>query len=1111
MDVANFGVSALSHTAQANVGLATLNLDFSLIKLEPPAEFKSLGNELNPTRKQAAEDGIPHVTARKLGALLQSCVPQTPHLIRAYGLRSVEIAKCRKVNPKGSSSDGPFAEHVGIEGTGIWAAATSGAHVIPVYLLACMIARMFNTAEATAVWDELVFVRKKDLAAVAEVDPAYEQSMLASRVSIPRQDLAQWDSSARSWLHAADEAKRFEQTQLMQVLNNVDLPVGTEPALAQNVLQAWKSAMNTVEALVRGGGQSVTNGAVLLGLSSWHIYPDMLVLGKTPAPVTVKMGDRLVEPGGLLTIGLQIQDSKHNGVYWSLPLAHLRYYGGPVLVEKSLVTQGNRLSVLGLFQVAVGCLIRKWPFDPMRIARSINLLWEYIQQISRPHTSAGTQYWIGYIARALEPMLVNKSENEKSQCTQLVRYGIRKCPEFLSPGRCAPALFGILQLEKVLQLMISDEAGVETIRQYLKTANGKGDRAYIIRYAVFSGNSLCVKVQHEVATAIPVPRPAQKRTHEGISSYSRGHIRWVATMMERHDGHLYELDNSRLKKFREKGEIAVPVESESIEVVDKKIVWRNPPAAFSAYADKDYDMEDFLYFYEIDEKETMDETYDDREARGLSSHVDFHHVCGDPNRIALYASRPRDKSEKNRRISLPENITLEELERVLKCGMVCKERLLKHLNTFICQESNDDLLCSLKALVTVEAIYKMLPGSLISLGVTHYPLCNMSWIPKRVAPGSEVTKFRFSPHRVDIGSTFACIALMESGSLAISPDSLQEVIAMATGDSIYMSAALLCDPADMSKPHEIRRVRGSIGKPGMAMLIPPKKPEVREVGKDWTLVNHADFDGRLDNSFQSTTLHLRFTDYILPIDVGSHGVRDFEIYFLESIVSAHDRGTWVADLDILGHLHSPLLRRTGASSCQHSDYQDANKSVVGNNSLTMIDSWDEILDPPNNAAIVRANNNPLGRLAIMALCLHRRHPTIVLGGRFCWHCVVEQWNGMQAFSSRRSPAKPPTLAGREPGTTVEDLPDPNMMSAGIDGIHEMTSGALSLVRGNNAVLGGDQDDDIFKVDWVSDQDNSVSTQIENASQMGGIATNDCEEVSDSSGFDGLMKNLMVIC
>jgi hypothetical protein len=156
--------------------------------------------------------------------------------------------------------------------------------------------------------------------------------------------------------------------------------------------------MVAIDSLIQGIPQSVESGAVLLGLSSWHIYPDILVLGdKQPSAKHIKQNDVLVCPGGILTIGLHIESADHSGIYWSLPLAHLRYYGGPVITEKSLDTQGNHITVLQLLQVAVGCLTRTWAIEKKQIAAFIIQLWEFVAPISQTHADSilrtGLAYW----------------------------------------------------------------------------------------------------------------------------------------------------------------------------------------------------------------------------------------------------------------------------------------------------------------------------------------------------------------------------------------------------------------------------------------------------------------------------------------------------------------------------------------------------------------------------------------------------------------------------------------------------------------------------------------------------------------------------------------------
>ena len=75
-------------------------------------------------------------------------IPDTPHVFQAYGRRATEIAEIPHLNPKGTSADGPFADHVGADGTTIWAAATSGKGAIAVHLLACLLARIWKAPEA---------------------------------------------------------------------------------------------------------------------------------------------------------------------------------------------------------------------------------------------------------------------------------------------------------------------------------------------------------------------------------------------------------------------------------------------------------------------------------------------------------------------------------------------------------------------------------------------------------------------------------------------------------------------------------------------------------------------------------------------------------------------------------------------------------------------------------------------------------------------------------------------------------------------------------------------------------------------------------------------------
>jgi len=156
------------------------HFDFSIIKYEAPAEYKGLGTSLSHRRKEAAEDGTIHSTARRLGALFESEIPDVPALIETYGRRVSEIASMPGTNPKASKSYGAFADHVGLDGTTIWASATSGKGIVTIHLLACMLARLWKGPQAISIWSELVEHRKIMLAEKITNSTAFQASDMAA-------------------------------------------------------------------------------------------------------------------------------------------------------------------------------------------------------------------------------------------------------------------------------------------------------------------------------------------------------------------------------------------------------------------------------------------------------------------------------------------------------------------------------------------------------------------------------------------------------------------------------------------------------------------------------------------------------------------------------------------------------------------------------------------------------------------------------------------------------------------------------------------------------------------------------------------------------------------
>jgi hypothetical protein len=229
--------SLATATNEITFAAANLNLDFSLFKFEAPTAYQPFGLGLSSRRRNEAEYGTIHTTARKLGALFEQTIPSTPKLVDAYGTRVSTIATPSDVNPQGSIVDGLFSGHVGADGTTIWAAATSGPGAVPVHLLACLLARRWNAPYAISIWVEIVEERKKEVAESFEKDnQAYYPTLQAARQEISREQLAEWDASARAWLRTADEAMREEVDRLRSVVAGLNLPIDENSNLYNSVM-----------------------------------------------------------------------------------------------------------------------------------------------------------------------------------------------------------------------------------------------------------------------------------------------------------------------------------------------------------------------------------------------------------------------------------------------------------------------------------------------------------------------------------------------------------------------------------------------------------------------------------------------------------------------------------------------------------------------------------------------------------------------------------------------------------------------------------------------------------------------------------------------------------
>ncbi|KAH7378517.1 hypothetical protein BKA64DRAFT_244287 [Cadophora sp. MPI-SDFR-AT-0126] len=134
--------------------------------------------------------------------------------------------------------------------------------------------------------------------------------------------------------------------------------------------------MSLMDKIVSGMPHSVEHPELMLALSSWHLYSDMIILhGKVK---TVWQNDPLVIAGGIITLGLHNPNVLNDlRISWSLPLSHLRYYGKPVMRTGSVGIKRSRVSMDELVFITLGCVTSCWGQD----SSNLHLFARFIQAL----------------------------------------------------------------------------------------------------------------------------------------------------------------------------------------------------------------------------------------------------------------------------------------------------------------------------------------------------------------------------------------------------------------------------------------------------------------------------------------------------------------------------------------------------------------------------------------------------------------------------------------------------------------------------------------------------------------------------------------------------------
>ncbi|KAH9907236.1 hypothetical protein F4778DRAFT_528245 [Xylariomycetidae sp. FL2044] len=866
-----------------------------------------------------------------------------------------------------------------------------------------------------------------------------------------------------------------QQTQLRLVIDNLDIPVNAKPDTYSSVITAWTSAMNQMEKLLCGVPLQVHGGDILLGLLSWHLYPDMKYLSTTERDI--RQGDHLLEGRGILTLGLEPSPRMNNdcrSVYWALPLAHLRFYGRlPVTKTRSVRTSDrDRITVDEMLWAVLSAYILPWDDgsvptkDVLQFVSDValELHWacgfepnerthKYASGTWRSRQGPATENsWLGMLSR-LSLRLKDRLSEERIRKVRAM--GQRFCPAFEMPFQ------NIFTVQTYLKAAYDEEHKIRLLRALVSQAvfkSEQNDYEFVITYRPHHTSLSGTRYQDvfEYATACPEYSLADfELSKEGRTKM---HRRWLG--LGRADGkdapaELHketqkneseeEEHNKQKGKMKEEQkrqpagrkdllQAALESRAASITSMGEEAVFPGKPGPYFHRTN----ITDVYGHRQLPTREKAVEVVvnnsSGRSRRPYAGYasttislrrpgdnkdiIQYEVVQGDVNTIALLRRRrsvpplviqrkknPEEKEnpEDERLLAtmLGDQLTVRQIMRVFQPGAVNFATCANQLN--LSAHANVRLL----TLTFIEQFYMSMSNTTIDVRSIQIDFNNSLWARSLLGSGTSRGKRSgevavkaagygqavpcLTLTDADTAVCFACIAMMETGSYNLNPADLGSVFAICVADSLYIASALLQDPATSAGPGLIHRYTGNINRAGMAFMVPPKDPEIRNYDRvdEWYQYDHKEFTGTMEDCFQGTSLHISFSEASQAVNINFSGEKDVEAYFLETLISVYDRKTWIAEVDILGAMADPLLDScflTAARPCDCDGTSDA--AAADSPTLISIDNFAEMIVPPRKPGIIRATGNWQARLAAVAICVAKGHKVILKPERTCWRCLM---------------------------------------------------------------------------------------------------------------------------
>lgn len=148
----------------------------------------------------------------------------------------------------------------------------------------------------------------------------------------------------------------------------------------------------------------------------------------------------------------------------------------------------------------------------------------------------------------------------------------------------------------------------------------------------------------------------------------------------------------------------------------------------------------------------------------------------------------------------------------------------------------------------------------------------------------------------------------------------------------------------------------------------------------WSMLGSVEFEGILKDCFKGISLHLSFTGASIPVNVGFSGATNADVYMLETLVSVHDSGRWIANLNVLDTFRSDNLDFIPLCTDQHHD----GRTVPRTYQISSLENLLELVDEPDEQiCLVQTHGNWEARLAASSISVAKEYRTIIAPEKWC--------------------------------------------------------------------------------------------------------------------------------